>query len=709
MAHLITEGFPDDVGTWKLQVVITDLNISQNLYVRGDEHIGGVMRKLVEQVPSVHNQSRNADYDAKDWSAHYLWWPDKCKWLLHTRSTLDQVGVNAATYLEFTPIYKYCKVQLPDGQIINSRLDFSTTVLRVVKEVCKDIGIRRSEELSLKRFYSPEELRKQVNNVESENANAYFQPGTEFVGPGTLKRQAPISATLTSSGTNTFRKQSSPAIHVSGQIFNSSELGTMPRAGSLPRGASPGPGAYYGTLGRVPPTNPNIGYNSDFNIDNLDYALIHSPRTIPARDNLLFKPQNYWEKAAINRGWLDSSRSLMEQGILEDSLILLRFKFLNPFDLNPKYDAVRINQLYEQAKTSILLDEIDHTEEESILLGCLHLQAMLSKNLDETDATEDVDVNTLLDELEQNLDAAALSKRSDLTSVPELAEYLKFMKPKKLAFKNFKRAYFVFRDLHLAYFNTPNEVNGTPLSSFSLKGCEVNQDVSVAASRYHIKLLIPTSEGMSDFLLKCDTEHQFARWMAACKLASRGKSMADASYNQEVDQIKKLLSMQSTKTVTSNGNNSLKKRTNSVQLPNDFNAEEYISQKWIKRGKSKQSIQNRISDGHGNIKNLSCTEAKLQYIRTWQALPEHGIHYFIVKSGNNRKPELMAVAMNRLMKINADNGESTKTWRFTNMKKWHVNWEIRELMIAFDGENVNFRPLSGIVSLKTLTDFFHFR
>ena len=34
--------------------------------------------------------------------------------------------------------------------------------------------------------------------------------------------------------------------------------------------------------------------------------------------------------------WLDSSRSLMEQGIREMEVILLRFKYYNFYDLNPK-------------------------------------------------------------------------------------------------------------------------------------------------------------------------------------------------------------------------------------------------------------------------------------------------------------------------------------------------------------------------------------
>jgi hypothetical protein len=49
---------------------------------------------------------------------------------------------------------------------------------------------------------------------------------------------------------------------------------------------------------------------------------------------------------------------------------------------------------------------------------------------------------------------------------------------------------------------------------------------------------------------------------------------------------------------------------------------------------------------------------------------------------NGRKPELLGVAFNRLMRMNVDSGESLKTWRFSQMKKWHVNWEIRHLKVG---------------------------
>jgi hypothetical protein len=63
----------------------------------------------------------------------------------------------------------------------------------------------------------------------------------------------------------------------------------------------------------------------------------------------------------------------MEQGICEGDTVLLRFKYMTFFDINLKYDPVRINQLYEQAKWSILLEEMEHTEEEASLFAALQV------------------------------------------------------------------------------------------------------------------------------------------------------------------------------------------------------------------------------------------------------------------------------------------------------------------------------------------------
>ena len=53
------------------------------------------------------------------------------------------------------------------------------------------------------------------------------------------------------------------------------------------------------------------------------------------------------------------------------------------------------------------------------------------------------------------------------------------------------------------------------------------------------------------------------------------------------------------------------------------------------------------------------------------------------------------MAHNRLMKVNNENGEPTKAWRFSAMKKWHVNWEIRHIKVQFENEDIEFKPLSS--------------
>ena len=85
--------------------------------MRGDTSLGTLMMALVNEIGAcarararascarANNAPLAAD-ETRDWSDHALWWPDNRKWLKHTRSTLDQTGVTATTYLEFTPMHK---------------------------------------------------------------------------------------------------------------------------------------------------------------------------------------------------------------------------------------------------------------------------------------------------------------------------------------------------------------------------------------------------------------------------------------------------------------------------------------------------------------------------------------------------------------------------------------------------------------------------
>ncbi|XP_025787835.1 fermitin family homolog 1 [Puma concolor] len=397
----------------------------------------------------------------------------------------------------------------------------------------------------------------------------------------------------------------------------------------------------------------------------------------------MYQPRSLVDKTKLNAGWLDSSRSLMEQGIQEDEQLLLRFKYYTFFDLNPKYDAVRINQLYEQARWAILLEEIDCTEEEMMIFAALqyHISklSLSAETQDFTHESEVDEVEAALSNLEVTLEGGKMDNTlEDITDIPQLADNLKLFRPKKLILKAFKQYWFIFKDTSIAYFKNKELEQGEPVEKLNLRGCEVVPDVNVAGRKFGIKLLIPVADGMNEVYLRCDHENQYAQWMAACILASKGKTMADSSYQPEVLNILSFLRM--------------KNRSSASQVASnietmDINPECFVSPRCAKKHKSKQ-LAARILEAHQNVAQMPLVEAKLRFIQAWQSLPEFGLTYYLVRFKGSKKDDILGVSYNRLIRIDATTGIPITTWRFTNMKQWNVNWEIRQVAIEFD-QNVS--------------------
>lgn len=61
-------------------------------------------------------------------------------WLARPRSTLDQYGVQADAQLDFTPMHKNLRVQLPDLQILDLRVNFSMNVFAALIQISKELG-----------------------------------------------------------------------------------------------------------------------------------------------------------------------------------------------------------------------------------------------------------------------------------------------------------------------------------------------------------------------------------------------------------------------------------------------------------------------------------------------------------------------------------------------------------------------------------------
>ncbi|XP_018117984.1 fermitin family homolog 1 isoform X2 [Xenopus laevis] len=562
-------------ASWELCVKVDEQNGVEpqeiKIRVSGDLHIGGVMLRLVEQIRVT-----------RDWSDHALWWEQKNCWLLKTHWTLDKYGVQANAKLLFTPQHKLLRLRLPNMKTVRLKVSFSAVVFKAVVEICKILNIRRPEELSLikpaddyfkkkKKKETKDTVLDEVINLESPNSNSGSLASPGLYSKTMTPMYDPVNGTPASSTITWF--SDSPLAEQSCNILAASQ--------------------------------PNTS------LDIL--AQMYQPRTL-------------MDKTRLSSGWLDSSRSLMEQGFQEDDHLLLRFKYYSFFDLNPKYDAVRINQLFEQARWALLLEEIDCTEEEMLMFAALqyHIHKLsLSGDAFESTADGETDeIEAALSNLEVALEGGKTDKLlEDITDIPKLADNLKLFRPKKLTLKTSKQYWFVFKDTSISYFKNKEAAHGEPVEKLNLRGCEIVPDVNIAQKRFGIKLLIPFAEGMNEVWLRCDNESQYAKWMAACVLASKGKTMADSSYRPEVHNLLSFLKLKNTNT-----NSPVPSGLENV----DIKPECFVSPRYSKKYKSKQ-LAARILEAQQNIAQMSLVEAKLRFIQAWQSLPEFGLAYYIVR------------------------------------------------------------------------------
>uniref|UniRef100_A0A665XG03 PH domain-containing protein n=1 Tax=Echeneis naucrates TaxID=173247 RepID=A0A665XG03_ECHNA len=393
--------------------------------------------------------------------------------------------------------------------------------------------------------------------------------------------------------------------------------------------------------------------------------------------------------------WLDSSRCLMQQGIQENDRLWLRFKYFTFYDIEPKYDVVRLTQLYEQARWAILLEDIDCTEEEMMLFGAL--QYHISKV--SQSEPQMLSSSAAMDDLESALQSLEVKMEGESTfflfsTMLKVETLFICFRPKRLTLKGYKQYWFKFQDTSISYFKSKEESIGEPIQQINLKGCEVAPDVNMAAQKFLIRLLIPAPEGMNEVYLRCENEQQYAQWMAGCRLASKGKSLADNSYQSEIQSIHSFLAMQKTNS-SSHGN--------APANDESINTHSLVSPRYHKKYKAKQ-LTPRILDAYQNVAQLSLTDAVMRFIQVWQALPDFGLSYIVVRFKGSRKDEVLGIAPNRLIRIDLGVGDVVKTWRYNNMKQWNVNWDIRQMAIEFEG-NVNIAFSCVTADCKIVHEF----
>nr|XP_049592273.1 fermitin family homolog 3b isoform X1 [Syngnathus scovelli] len=573
---------------------------------------------------------------SRDWSDHALWWEQKQQWLLRTSWTLEKYGIHADARLLFMPQHKPLRLGLPNGITLRLCVCFSNPVFRSMMGICTLLNIRHPEELSLLRPVEEKKKKKDKNSAE--------------------------------------------------EIF---DLTVVPlSSASLPSLYNGMPAHFVGS--------PQL---------EAIYKMLSVPQPPPAPEVIIkqYRPASVVDKAHINGRWLDSSRCLMQQGIQENDRLWLRFKYFAFYDIEPKYDMVRLTQLYEQARWAILLEDIDCTEEEMMLFGALqyHVSKVSQsepQTMNSTAAMDDLESALQSLEAKMESESSSASDMLDNMTAPELNDYLKIFRPKKLTLKGYKQQWFKFQDTSISYFKSKEESIGEPIQQINLKGCEVVPDVNMAAQKFLIRLLIPAPEGMNEVYLRCENEEQYARWMAACRLASKGKSLADSSYHSEIRGIRSFLAMQNTSS-SSHGN--------AAATCESINTLSLVSPRYHKKYKTKQ-LTPRILDAYQNVAQLSMVDAVSRFLQIWQALPDFGLSYVVVRFSHtfkgSRKDEVLGIAPNRLIRIDLGVGDVVKTWRYNNMKQWNVNWDIRQVAIEFEG-NINIAFSCVTADCKIVHEF----
>ena len=672
--------------TWPLNVIVhyggnmvEKKNADVEILVRGEYAIGHVMAligqkigKLIGVIDSINRYCHCSNTGTQhDWSDHALWWPSKKRWLKHCRMTLDQLDVCRNTRLEFRPMHQTLRIQFPDLNVDELKVDFSVNVLTAVAKLCQVINISHPEEWSLARPLTNRQLKRNDHHLQASPLQRFP------VNTSTLSGQKSNNNIYTNHTIN----------HSSGSLLSQKSYTTISSNGSSSMNDS----------------NHSLSLSSSLSLPN------NNPST------LLPHPKTSVQKARLNSAWLNSSISLFEQDVCENDLLLLKIKYYAFHQLKSS-ELTRVNYLYENLKRNILQEEISCTEDEMYTLAAIMLQVSYCSgenksstnghnpiqhrqyspkingnghhhhhhhhhhnhthnnhhnNNNNTNANglngsisssfNDIDeVDCALETLEKELQTTSLGDKSNGKSqVPILDGQLKISSQKiKNATSTLARIrstitgdrtyYAIFRETTLyAYRNTQDLT--IPAITLDMVSCEVNPDVLASQHRYCFQI-IDSNHGLC-YYVKCQDESQYAKWFAACKQATHGHTMAHSSYDQQYSHTLKLLQVQSKFSQTKNVS---KQQLKSL----DIEPSHFIAPRFLKR-KSKEQVSlislmmmmilifasqilARIKTAHELFNNNTLIEAQMNFIQTCQTLKDYAITLFVIRFYKSKKEVCIA-------------------------------------------------------------------
>merc|ERR1711970_552251 len=350
-------------------------------------------------------------------------------------------------------------------------------------------------------------------------------------------------------------------------------------------------------------------------------------------------PKTMKERVQQTCRFLDSLKSLMEQEVMEHDLIKLRFKYFNFDQLSEKNDFIRIHQLYEQLKYTILSDEFTVTEDQALTLASLqyyiddcHKKKIvddsfhIQENNHEKDAhNSSFDIDNMLDNLEIELEGKDRTKdQADLPTIPELSDLVRIYHPHRLLSSLGKfqdKKWLIYKDTMLSAFKSREDAatnaTGNSVSRVEIKRAELTTETSVKNGVFIVKL----------------------------KQVIKIQDIDDKSIDNP-DQL--------------------------AAVRTKF----YVSKKHLKKlGHAKiaahvLSHQAKIGDSVRQQPTL----AKMTYIHVWEHIEHAGRAYFQVNfKKDSKKEDFVALSSEKIMRMDSS-GKIVQSWWLQTLREWKINW-----------------------------------
>ena len=113
-------------------------------------------------------------------------------------------------------------------------------------------------------------------------------------------------------------------------------------------------------------------------------------------------------------------------------------------------------------------------------------------------------------------------------------------------------------------------------------------------------------------------------------------------------------------------------------------------------------MRHKLLDSHANVKDLNLLEAKMNFVKAWQSLPDFGVSLFVVRFHGEKKDELLGIAYNRIMRMSLQTGDHIKTWRYNTIKV--RNKELESVVIYHCRLELSLRKTWGY-ALESMGDW----